>query len=166
MVQGLFLGGPAAPGLVRHVADRLAARDRDQPPYVLTPPLPLVPPPQRREHRTAQLLDGLVQPIAPRAAGARAVAGADVHDIPLRRYPPTVRPGPPSRGGVPGTPLRPGMVGTPPPAPRPGPMPQTGRMSIHQNLLGGPAPTHLPDEPAPREALAAARLPPRWPPPT
>ncbi|MEU8773324.1 DUF3151 domain-containing protein [Streptomyces sp. NPDC048606] len=28
-------------------------------------------------------------------------------------------------------------------------------MSIHQNLLGGPAPTHLPDEPAPREALAA-----------
>ncbi|WP_327284545.1 MULTISPECIES: DUF3151 domain-containing protein [unclassified Streptomyces] len=27
-------------------------------------------------------------------------------------------------------------------------------MSIHQNLLGGPAPTHLPDEPG-REALAA-----------
>lgn len=33
-------------------------------------------------------------------------------------------------------------------------MPQTGCMSIHQNLLGGPAPTHLPDEPG-REALAA-----------
>ncbi|MFK0046876.1 DUF3151 domain-containing protein [Streptomyces sp. NPDC090741] len=27
-------------------------------------------------------------------------------------------------------------------------------MSIHQNLLGGPAPTHLPDEPG-REAIAA-----------
>ncbi|MEU3408501.1 DUF3151 domain-containing protein [Streptomyces sp. NPDC006670] len=32
-------------------------------------------------------------------------------------------------------------------------------MSIHQNLLGGPAPTHLPDEPAPREALAAGTAP-------
>ncbi len=28
-------------------------------------------------------------------------------------------------------------------------------MSIHQDLLGGPPPTLLPDEPAPREALAA-----------
>ncbi|MFF2197368.1 DUF3151 domain-containing protein [Streptomyces sp. NPDC058157] len=32
-------------------------------------------------------------------------------------------------------------------------------MSIHQNLLGGPAPTHLPDEPGPREALAAGTAP-------
>lgn len=31
---------------------------------------------------------------------------------------------------------------------------QTGGMSIHQNLLGGPAPTHLPDEPG-RAAIAA-----------
>jgi len=28
-------------------------------------------------------------------------------------------------------------------------------MSLHQDLLGGPPPTHLPDDPAPREALAA-----------
>jgi hypothetical protein len=28
-------------------------------------------------------------------------------------------------------------------------------MSLHQDLLGGPAPTHLPDDPAPRAALAA-----------
>ncbi|MFF4170266.1 DUF3151 domain-containing protein [Streptomyces sp. NPDC001744] len=27
-------------------------------------------------------------------------------------------------------------------------------MAIHENLLGGPAPTHLPDEPGPRELLA------------
>ncbi|MFF3288818.1 DUF3151 domain-containing protein [Streptomyces sp. NPDC003023] len=27
-------------------------------------------------------------------------------------------------------------------------------MSIHENLLGGPPPTHLPDEPGPRELLA------------
>ncbi|QDY78043.1 DUF3151 domain-containing protein [Streptomyces qinzhouensis] len=30
-------------------------------------------------------------------------------------------------------------------------------MSIHENLLGGPPPTHLPDEAGPREALAAGR---------
>jgi Protein of unknown function (DUF3151) len=32
-------------------------------------------------------------------------------------------------------------------------------MSLHQDLLGGPPPTHLPDEPAPREALAAGEDP-------
>ncbi|MGV9315623.1 DUF3151 domain-containing protein [Streptomyces sp. NPDC003691] len=30
-------------------------------------------------------------------------------------------------------------------------------MAIHENLLGGPPPTHLPDEAGPREALAAGR---------
>ena len=28
-------------------------------------------------------------------------------------------------------------------------------MSIHENLLGGPPPTHLPDDPGPRELLAS-----------
>ncbi|MBT3165489.1 DUF3151 domain-containing protein [Streptomyces sp. Vc74B-19] len=28
-------------------------------------------------------------------------------------------------------------------------------MSIHENLLGGPPPTHLPDDPEPRELLAS-----------
>jgi hypothetical protein len=32
-------------------------------------------------------------------------------------------------------------------------------MSIHENLLGGPPPTHLPDDPAPREALASGTAP-------
>jgi Protein of unknown function (DUF3151) len=32
-------------------------------------------------------------------------------------------------------------------------------MSLHQDLLGGPPPTHLPDDPAPREALAAGEDP-------
>ena len=32
-------------------------------------------------------------------------------------------------------------------------------MSIHENLLGGPAPPHLPDDPAPRELLAAGTPP-------
>ena len=32
-------------------------------------------------------------------------------------------------------------------------------MSLHQDLLGGPAPTHLPDDPAPRAALAAGEDP-------
>ena len=32
-------------------------------------------------------------------------------------------------------------------------------MSIHENLLGGPAPTHLPDDPEPRELLAAGTPP-------
>jgi len=29
-------------------------------------------------------------------------------------------------------------------------------MSIHENLLGGPPPTHLPDDPEPRELLASS----------
>ncbi len=33
-------------------------------------------------------------------------------------------------------------------------MAQTGAMAIHENLLGGPPPTHLPDDPGPREMLA------------
>ncbi|MGW0737140.1 DUF3151 domain-containing protein [Streptomyces sp. NPDC002851] len=32
-------------------------------------------------------------------------------------------------------------------------------MSIHENLLGGPPPTHLPDEPEPRELLAGGAAP-------
>jgi Protein of unknown function (DUF3151) len=32
-------------------------------------------------------------------------------------------------------------------------------MSLHQDLLGGPPPTHLPDDPAPSEALAAGEDP-------
>ncbi|MGW0578548.1 DUF3151 domain-containing protein [Streptomyces sp. NPDC002920] len=32
-------------------------------------------------------------------------------------------------------------------------------MSIHENLLGGPPPTHLPDDPEPREALANGTAP-------
>ncbi|WP_340559918.1 DUF3151 domain-containing protein [Streptomyces sp. GSL17-111] len=32
-------------------------------------------------------------------------------------------------------------------------------MAIHENLLGGPPPTHLPDDPGPREALAAGTAP-------
>ncbi|MGW6392275.1 DUF3151 domain-containing protein [Streptomyces sp. NPDC055103] len=32
-------------------------------------------------------------------------------------------------------------------------------MAIHENLLGGPAPTHLPDEPGPRELLANGTAP-------
>ena len=32
-------------------------------------------------------------------------------------------------------------------------------MSIHENLLGGPPPTHLPDDPAPRELLASGTAP-------
>ncbi len=32
---------------------------------------------------------------------------------------------------------------------------ETGPMSIHENLLGGPPPTHLPDDPEPRELLAS-----------
>ncbi|MFB7558147.1 DUF3151 domain-containing protein [Streptomyces brevispora] len=32
-------------------------------------------------------------------------------------------------------------------------------MSIHENLLGGPAPTYLPDDPGPRELLAADVVP-------
>ncbi|WP_165984107.1 DUF3151 domain-containing protein [Streptomyces sp. YIM 98790] len=32
-------------------------------------------------------------------------------------------------------------------------------MAIHENLLGGPPPTHLPDDPEPREALAAGKDP-------
>ena len=36
-------------------------------------------------------------------------------------------------------------------------------MAIHENLLGGPPPTHLPDDPEPRELLAPARHPPRSP---
>ncbi|MFJ3816782.1 DUF3151 domain-containing protein [Streptomyces sp. NPDC090056] len=32
-------------------------------------------------------------------------------------------------------------------------------MAIHENLLGGPAPTHLPDEPGPRELLASGTAP-------
>jgi hypothetical protein len=32
-------------------------------------------------------------------------------------------------------------------------------MSLRQDLLGGPPPTHLPDDPAPREALAAGEDP-------
>jgi hypothetical protein len=32
-------------------------------------------------------------------------------------------------------------------------------MSLPQDLLGGPPPTHLPDDPAPREALAAGEDP-------
>lgn len=35
----------------------------------------------------------------------------------------------------------------------------TGSMSIHENLLGGPPPTHLPDDPEPRELLAAGTAP-------
>lgn len=34
-----------------------------------------------------------------------------------------------------------------------------GAMSIHQNLLGGPPPTHLPAEPAPLELLAGGASP-------
>jgi hypothetical protein len=34
-------------------------------------------------------------------------------------------------------------------------MAQTWGMSIHENLLGGPPPTHLPDDPGPREMLAS-----------
>lgn len=36
---------------------------------------------------------------------------------------------------------------------------QTGAMSIHENLLGGPPPTHLPDDPGPRELLASGATP-------
>ncbi|RCG23711.1 DUF3151 domain-containing protein [Streptomyces tubbatahanensis] len=32
-------------------------------------------------------------------------------------------------------------------------------MAIHENLLGGPPPTHLPDDPEPRELLAAGTAP-------
>jgi hypothetical protein len=32
-------------------------------------------------------------------------------------------------------------------------------MSLHQDLLGGPPPTHLPDDPAPRAALAGGEDP-------
>ena len=32
-------------------------------------------------------------------------------------------------------------------------------MSIHENLLGGPPPTHLPDDPEPRELLAGGTPP-------
>ncbi|MCL2732440.1 MAG: DUF3151 domain-containing protein [Actinomycetia bacterium] len=32
-------------------------------------------------------------------------------------------------------------------------------MSIHENLLGGPAPTHLPDDPGPRELIASGAAP-------
>ncbi|MFF8992448.1 DUF3151 domain-containing protein [Streptomyces sp. NPDC014983] len=32
-------------------------------------------------------------------------------------------------------------------------------MTIHENLLGGPPPTHLPDDPEPREQLAAGTAP-------
>ncbi|MDB1086033.1 DUF3151 domain-containing protein [Streptomyces sp. ACA25] len=32
-------------------------------------------------------------------------------------------------------------------------------MPTHENLLGGPPPTHLPDDPGPREALAAGTPP-------
>jgi hypothetical protein len=38
-------------------------------------------------------------------------------------------------------------------------MAQTWGMSIHENLLGGPPPTHLPDDPAPRELLANGTAP-------
>ncbi len=36
---------------------------------------------------------------------------------------------------------------------------ETGPMSIHENLLGGPPPTHLPDDPGPRELLASGASP-------
>lgn len=32
-------------------------------------------------------------------------------------------------------------------------------MTIHENLLGGPPPTHLPDDPGPRELLASGAAP-------
>ncbi|EFL24442.1 conserved hypothetical protein, partial [Streptomyces himastatinicus ATCC 53653] len=32
-------------------------------------------------------------------------------------------------------------------------------MAIHENLLGGPPPTHLPDDPEPRELLASGAAP-------
>jgi hypothetical protein len=32
-------------------------------------------------------------------------------------------------------------------------------MSIHENLLGGPPPTHLPDDPEPRDLLASGTAP-------
>ncbi|QKW51429.1 DUF3151 domain-containing protein [Streptomyces buecherae] len=32
-------------------------------------------------------------------------------------------------------------------------------MAIHENLLGGPPPTHLPDDPGPRELLASGAAP-------
>jgi hypothetical protein len=32
-------------------------------------------------------------------------------------------------------------------------------MATHENLLGGPAPTHLPDDPEPRELLASGTAP-------
>ena len=32
-------------------------------------------------------------------------------------------------------------------------------MTIHENLLGGPPPTHLPDDPEPREQLAGGTAP-------
>ncbi|MFJ5077410.1 DUF3151 domain-containing protein [Streptomyces sp. NPDC088553] len=32
-------------------------------------------------------------------------------------------------------------------------------MAMHENLLGGPAPTHLPDDPGPRELLANGTAP-------
>jgi hypothetical protein len=32
-------------------------------------------------------------------------------------------------------------------------------MAIHENLLGGPPPTHLPDDPEPRELLASGTAP-------
>ncbi|MEV0962031.1 MULTISPECIES: DUF3151 domain-containing protein [unclassified Streptomyces] len=32
-------------------------------------------------------------------------------------------------------------------------------MAIHENLLGGPPPTHLPDDPEPREMLASGTAP-------
>ena len=44
-------------------------------------------------------------------------------------------------------------------------VPRAGRsgrlepMSTHENLLGGPAPTHLPDDPEPRELLASGAAP-------
>ena len=38
-------------------------------------------------------------------------------------------------------------------------MQQTGAMTLHENLLGGPPPTHLPDYPEPRELLANGTAP-------
>ncbi len=38
-------------------------------------------------------------------------------------------------------------------------MAQTWGMSIHENLLGGPPPTHRPDDPGPREQLASGTAP-------
>ncbi len=38
-------------------------------------------------------------------------------------------------------------------------MRETDPMTIHENLLGGPPPTHLPDDPEPRQALADGAAP-------